>query len=220
MRVVAIQVWLARRLLRVVEPAADLLVRGRWHVEPRQLAALQGHHHPSAHRGVCTHARSISPAAALRVLPRENEVDGPLRRFAERGVLRHAVRLANRDRGQAVAVTPHTLVRGIVERHKQIAVVSMTIAQIRETAPHDVLVLKPTLGVARPPKPQESPRRRPPIARQGRPPGKSLEAPPSLGPLMPRQKRQPPLDRFLRLWGLTPPPSRALLAPHASRPAA
>src|SRR5262249_15344626 len=94
-----------RRLHRVEElrRLGQRRVAGVIDFQAGHLAALERHHLPAHDRGGAALARFIAPATAL-ALGGPDEVDRPLGRPLQPWVLRQAVRLADRDGRQAVAV--------------------------------------------------------------------------------------------------------------------
>ena len=137
--------------------------------------------------------------------------DGP-----EHGVLRHPVRLAQRNRRHRMAIQPHTPIRRVLQRHEQIAVLLLMPHQIPQPTRNHILVSQFAMVIARPLKRHQRQRRRRRIAHELAPSGKPLQAPASVCPLMPSQKHQSPLDRLLafgrisiRSWPIAAPQPRA-----------
>src|SRR5262245_24705554 len=92
--------------LRAVEPRRDPLVALRGYLKARQLAALERHQLPARYGSIAPLSWRISPAAFGGALRVDNEGYRPLGRLSQLRIERHAIGLAQGNRGHAVAVKP------------------------------------------------------------------------------------------------------------------
>ncbi len=188
------------RLHAIEEPLGQPNGR-RGDAEPGHLAALQGHEHPAGHGHVARRAGIVSPAAALQVLGIDDEIQPPLGRRLQRLVVRHAVGLAQGDRGNRLAV--HRPVAQVVAVGNQHAPAQ----QVIQAAADRVLVLALSVRIAGAQERQQCQaggRRRAGLGAGVRTVvqtgvGRVIEVPASVGPLMGQKPSQAALDRLLAL---------------------
>ena len=80
LRIVA-EMTTAIRVCGVSQPLADPLIGFQFDLKIGQLTTFQGHHHPTAYRGVCTALWRITPSTTRFVLSEDDVVDGFLGRL-------------------------------------------------------------------------------------------------------------------------------------------
>src|SRR5262249_1792258 len=79
------------------------------YAEPGHLATLKRHQLPTRYRGVRFASQFVAPATELWMLAVEDELKRLLCRIAQFGILRHAIRFAQRDRRNAMAIVTNEL---------------------------------------------------------------------------------------------------------------
>ena len=135
---------LRRSAFHRVQPFRDAGVRRFRNVQPGHLTTLQSHQLPAGHRRVGFKLWTIPPAAELRMLRSNDEVERFLSRIFQPRILRHAVRFAQRDRRHAVAVQPDKL-RTVC---KQVAGFFLALNKPLQTSRDFVLILPRTMRMS------------------------------------------------------------------------
>src|SRR5262245_5550593 len=127
-----------------VEPTSDALVRSRRYREPGHLTTLECHELPARYRRVRFAPRFVPPATELGMLAIQYELQRLLGGIAQAGILGHAVRFAERDRGNAVAIESHELSFA----REQVTVGLLSFDEPLESAGDRLLVLAGLVRVA------------------------------------------------------------------------
>ena len=145
-------------------------------------------------------ARAITPAAELRMLAVDDEVQSLLRRLTQRRVFRQAIRFAQSDRRHAVAVEPHEL--ALVR--EEIAVRLLMLDVPLHRAINDRLMRTRLMRVARTEERQQRQAGRCRVRMEAAVPGafvvlatELVNAPVTVRVLMLSQPSQPTFDRLL-----------------------
>ena len=129
-------------VLHAVEEPLGGENRRRLDVQPRHLAALQGHQHPAGDRRIARLARIVTPAARVGVLGIFDIVQAALGRLLQVRIAGHAIGLAQGDRGQGVTV--HRAVAEVVA----VGDLDAAAFQVIQPALDDVLELALLMRVA------------------------------------------------------------------------
>src|SRR5690606_4469047 len=132
-------------------------VRLARNTQSRQLTAPQRHHLPAGYRQVGLALLAVTPAMLRAVLRFDDVVESPLRRFAKFGIARHAIRFAERERRDAMAVEPKLRGR-VASLREDVAPLPLLLHQIVEAPLNRTLVLVAEVIVTRP---QERQQRKP-----------------------------------------------------------